>query len=140
MIIKILSKYTEGTQKGHAEPDDATSEDCAIREVREETGLIVTTKDFLPCGEHIFEDIYMNFKTQLPKAVRYWPALAPKHDGRVQVVEVQAKEVKDYRWCAWNEALQLLDFEESRGHLRKVAELIEPGVNLSQLGGNGLSK
>lgn len=125
--------------KGHAEPDDATIHDCAMRELREETGLVVTTKDFVPCGQEIFENIYTNPRTQLPKAVRYWPALVPKHDGRIQVVEVQAEEVMDYRWCAWSEALQLLDFESSRSHLRKLAELIEPGVNLP-LRGQGLSK
>jgi 8-oxo-dGTP pyrophosphatase MutT (NUDIX family) len=83
--------------KGKAEPDES-DEDCALREVREETGLTCALRRELPSTEYIGPK-------QRPKKVRYWEmeivggALRFEH------------EVDDARWLPPEQAAALLSYE-----------------------------
>lgn len=83
--------------KGKAEPDES-DEDCALREVEEETGLRCEL------GPHLADATYLD-RNGRPKVARYW-AMRPL-GGRF----VPGREVDDVRWLPVDGALQLLSYQ-----------------------------
>ncbi len=67
----------------------------------------------------------MNPIRKVGKEVKYWVTLV--RDGE-QRIKLQAKEVNDARWCGWQEALELITFDETRTMLTKAARLLESQV------------
>jgi 8-oxo-dGTP pyrophosphatase MutT (NUDIX family) len=83
-------------------------EDCALREVREETGLRCALADPLPATE------YVDSKGR-PKRVHWW---------RMSVVDGEFEpndEVDEIRWCTPSEAAALLSYERDIELLAKAA-------------------
>jgi len=88
-----------------------TDEDCARREVREETGLTCRLGPELPSTR------YRDNKGR-DKTVRYW-AMEPVADGGF----TPNTEIDEIRWLPLPEAVELLSYD----HDRPVAEaLVEP--------------
>ena len=92
--------------KGKCDPGE-TDEACAVREVREETGLVCALEQELPSTG------YHDSKGR-PKRVRYW---------RLRIVGGAldfAHEVDVARWVSLEEAERLLTYERDRAVLRAV--------------------
>jgi 8-oxo-dGTP diphosphatase len=93
--------------KGKVEPGE-TDEQCALREVAEETGLACSLGEELPPAS------YRDARDR-PKLVRYW---------RMHVVGGElafAHEVDDARWLLLADAAELLTYERDVALLRHVA-------------------
>lgn len=85
-----------------------SDEDCALREVEEETGLRCALEQELPSTS------YRDAKGR-PKVVRYW--------AMRRVVGGEARpqaEVDDVRWLALDEAQEALTWERDRAVLEAV--------------------
>jgi 8-oxo-dGTP diphosphatase len=92
--------------KGKLKPDE-TDEDCARREVAEETGLVCELGEELPASEYLDA-------SGRPKRVRYW--LMRPVGGRLEFLH----EVDDARWVLFEEARTLLSYERDRELLESV--------------------
>lgn len=89
--------------KGHVKPGE-TFEQAAIREVREETGTEAKILGLV--GDIRFVD-----QDQMVKAVFFLMEYVREKDN----IEDRIK-----RWCTYEEAIELLTFEDSREFLRKA--------------------
>jgi bis(5'-nucleosidyl)-tetraphosphatase len=101
-----------GVPKGHVEKNES-EEETAIREVKEETGLVVN----LIFGFR--ESVEYFVKEDTKKEVVFFLAL-----GDAQVIHIQLDEVKDYKWANFQDSRQLLDYESSKVVLDKAYEFI----------------
>lgn len=106
--------------KGRAEKGE-THIETARRELREETGI----KDVTLNTEHIFEERYFKTKWRdrskiIEKTVRYY--LGDVSNPRVKV---QKEEVQDYRWATYEEARDLITFDQGKKLLDQVAQLLK---------------
>ena len=107
VLIVHRPAYDDWTfPKGKVEPGE-TDEECAVREVEEETGLRCTLGRELPSTEHI------DAKGR-PKAVRYW--VMEVVDGALQFDH----EVDAARWLSASEAAELLTYERDLDVLREA--------------------
>ena len=86
---------------------DETDEDCALREVAEETGLACELGAELPATEYLDG-------SGRPKRVRYW--LMRPVGGRLEFHH----EVDDARWVSREQARTLLSYAHDRGLLESV--------------------
>jgi 8-oxo-dGTP diphosphatase len=96
--------------KGKLEPGE-TFEDCARREVEEETGLRCRLGRFL--GHTEYRD-----RKDRPKIVAYW-SMAPE-SGVFRANE----EVDDMRWVAHGEAGHVLTYDRDRALLASAYDLV----------------
>ncbi|SHI80295.1 bis(5'-nucleosyl)-tetraphosphatase [Lutispora thermophila] len=101
-----------GFPKGHVEEGETEKETC-IREVYEETGLVVTPQDgFIAYDKYkISEDTY--------KEVVFFLAFATD-----QEVVVNEDEVKEYKWASFDEIYDLVTYDSTRNILIKAREYI----------------
>lgn len=97
VLVVHRQRYADWTfPKGKVERDES-DEDCALREVQEETGLVCALGPELPTTSYLHGD--------RPKSVRYWRldvlegALAPRPG-----------EIDEARWVAVGEARRLLTY------------------------------
>jgi 8-oxo-dGTP pyrophosphatase MutT (NUDIX family) len=93
--------------KGKLKPEES-DEECALREVAEETGLVCELGEELASSE--YEDA-----SGRPKRVRYW--LMRPVGGRLEFHH----EVDDARWVSLEDARRLLSYARDRGLLEKSA-------------------
>jgi 8-oxo-dGTP pyrophosphatase MutT (NUDIX family) len=93
--------------KGKAE-DGESDEDCALREVHEETGLRCRLGDELPATE------YVDARGR-PKRVRWWRMEPAVDDGFTP-----NDEIDEVRWVSSVEALELLTYDRDRVLLEAV--------------------
>jgi bis(5'-nucleosidyl)-tetraphosphatase len=132
--------------KGHTEPEDASPLATAIRELKEETGLILKEENVLFIDSNgldlrkgisdpqsltagSFVERYTNPIKNWTKEVRYWVGVVDNlGDGKVVV---QEKEVADARWLSWNEALEIFTFVEGREILKRVIALLDGHTSLT---------
>jgi 8-oxo-dGTP diphosphatase len=98
--------------KGKAVPGER-DEDCALREVEEETGLVCSL------GHEVGETSYRDAKGRR-KLVRYF-AMHPV-GGELAFLH----EVDDARWLPLGEAAAVLTYERDRGLLEAFAEQERP--------------
>jgi len=99
VVLVHRPKYDDWSfPKGKAEEDES-DEDCALREVREETGLRCRLADELPSTEYIDS-------RGRPKRVRWWRMEPVGDDGFTP-----NDEVDEVRWVAPDEASSLLSYE-----------------------------
>ncbi len=91
--------------KAHAGESD---EDCAVREVEEETGLVCRLAGELP-------SVTYHDASGRPKIARYW--LMHPAGGRLE----PRNEIDDARWLPVAEADRLLTYERDRMVLRAAA-------------------
>jgi 8-oxo-dGTP diphosphatase len=92
--------------KGKLKPGE-TDEECALREVAEETGLVCELGEELPSTEYVDA-------SGRPKLVRYW--LMRPVGGQLEFLH----EVDDARWLTRGEARALLSYKRDRGLLDSV--------------------
>ncbi|MCJ1413533.1 hypothetical protein MMC19_007639 [Ptychographa xylographoides] len=115
-VLLIHQKtYNSGLQwsipKGHAEPSDTTPLETAKRELHEETGLEVIG---LLLQDREWKEQYVNPEKGHLKQVLYWIATV-RGD-----VRAQESEVAGWRWCAWEEAIELATWEACKRVLGEV--------------------
>lgn len=105
-----------GFPKGHAEPGE-TAEVSACREFEEETGI------------HAYERLSVSFTEQysfikagkpFDKTVTYFPAFVCS-----EAVVCQEKEIKDYAWLTYDDALETLTFVQSKQVLVQAKEYLK---------------
>lgn len=109
VLVVHRPKYDDWTlPKGKAEPGES-DEDCALREVEEETGLRCIL------GEHLGDSSYVD-RYGRPKVAQYW-AMRPVSGS----FEPNA-EVDEVRWLPVGDALDLLSYDRDRPVVRALAE------------------
>ncbi len=107
LLLVHRPQYDDWTfPKGKAHGDEP-DEDCALREVEEETGLVCELGEELPATEY-------RDAAGRPKRVRYW--LMEPVGGRLEFHH----EVDDGRWVSSEDALRLLSYERDRALLRSL--------------------
>jgi 8-oxo-dGTP pyrophosphatase MutT (NUDIX family) len=107
ILLVHRPKYDDWTfPKGKAE-DGETDEDCALREVAEETGLRCTLLEEIGTTE------YVDSKGR-DKRVRWW-LMHP-----IAGAFVPNREVDEVRWLAPSEASRLLSYDRDTGLLAGV--------------------
>ena len=119
VIIRGTGIYKEfcGFPKGHMEPGETETE-TALREVKEETGLDVNILDgFKTMDEHFLarEGRPNDKKTNVYFFAEY----------RDQEVKAQKSEVSEVVLMDYNEAMQSLQYEESRRELTEAEEYLD---------------
>lgn len=102
LLLVHRPRYDDWTfPKGKADEGE-TDEDCALREVREETGLRCELEDELPAT------YYIDSRGR-PKRVRWWRMRALSDDGFAP-----NDEVDELRWLDRDAAAALLTYERDR--------------------------
>ena len=105
VLLVHRPQYDDWTfPKGKAH-DDETDEECALREVHEETGIRCELEDELP------ETQYVDAKGR-QKRVRYWRMRALADDGFTP-----NEEVDELRWLDREAAAALLTYDRDRALL-----------------------
>jgi 8-oxo-dGTP pyrophosphatase MutT (NUDIX family) len=100
-----------GFPKGKVHPGER-DEDCALREVEEETGLRCELEDELPATTY-------RDSQQRPKIVRYWIMRPLAGDAGPR------HEVDEVRWVPVAGAAELLSYERDRQVLGAFTALLE---------------
>jgi 8-oxo-dGTP pyrophosphatase MutT (NUDIX family) len=100
-----------GFPKGKAQSGES-DEECALREVDEETGLRCELQDELPATTY-------RDSQQRPKIVRYWIMRPLAGDAGPH------HEVDEVRWLPVAEAADLLSYDRDRRVLRAFAAIAE---------------
>jgi len=113
VLVVHRPRYDDWTfPKGKREPGE-TDEECAIREVEEETGLACELGAELPATRYV--DGHGR-----PKVVRFWRM-------RVAGGELApASEADDARWLSPDEAAALLTYDRDLAVLRAVSSSARP--------------
>lgn len=102
VLVVHRPRYDDWTfPKGKAEPGE-TDEDCALREVREETGLRCILEDELAATHHLVGD-------GRTKRVRWWRMRVLADDGFAP-----DDEVDELRWLDADAAAELLTYPDDR--------------------------
>ncbi|MEX0790610.1 MAG: NUDIX hydrolase [Actinomycetota bacterium] len=114
--------------KGKVEGSE-TEQECAIREVREETGMLCETTAELPGTAY-------TDRRGRPKTVRYWSMRVLSGDF------VANSEVDQARWVSFSEAARLLDYDHDLSMLEElmVREAAEASALLVRHGTAGNRK
>jgi len=116
-LIILHSMGHWGFPKGHKKKDESDIE-AAKRELSEETGIQEVEVDesmkFLENYTYMQNDILLN------KTVTFFP-------GSVKnlIVEVDQKEVVDFKWVGLEEALEILSFDNQKRLLNEVANWLQ---------------
>lgn len=107
VLLIHRGRYDDWTfPKGKREPGE-TDEECALREVEEETGLRCALEEELPSTRYVDG-------SGRPKVVRYWRL-------RVVAGELAPDDEADcVRWVTPAEATKLLTYERDLGVLRAL--------------------
>ncbi len=106
VLVIHRRQYDDWTlPKGKCEPGER-DEDCALREVEEETGLVCTLLHELPATEYVDP-------RGRPKRVRYWAMRIVRGEARPA-----PPEVDEVRWVPADDAARLLTHEHDAAVVR----------------------
>ncbi len=115
-ILYLILKHKAGHwafPKGHVENNE-TEVETALREIKEETSLIVTIDDgfkvineYQPTRYSIKEVVYFMARSNTDK-----------------VFDQQA-EIDNYRWCLYDEAIDLITYENDKKVLLKANDYLK---------------
>ncbi len=111
-----------GFPKGHKEGNESDLV-AARREFEEETGV----RQYEALSNVSFVERYQFRKKKgkrVNKTVKYFLATVPLVDEELPKVLIQAKEIRDFRWCSGGEAKALLSFGMSRQVLADCEQAI----------------
>ena len=97
--------------KGKLDPGE-TFEECALREVHEETGFTCRLERFIGTTEYVH-------RKGRPKSVAYW--LMDIVSGEFTVND----EADELVWCTLSQAAKLVTYDRDRDLLRLVASLVD---------------
>jgi bis(5'-nucleosidyl)-tetraphosphatase len=103
--------------KGHAEAGESV-EETALRELKEETCISEVSLDkteTYPISYSFFHEGY-----RIEKSVIYWIGYCDNQAASIS----QPHEVKELRWCTFEEAGTLLTHQNSKDVLEKVKEFL----------------
>jgi len=117
-VLLILHKEGNhwGFPKGKSNAKESPFE-AAKRELLEETGLMI---ERLLQEEPFFEQYRFRRKHEvISKTVSYFPAIVSGE------LKLQPEEIRDGKWCTFQEALSLLTFKEARNILQTVIKMVE---------------
>ena len=111
LLVVHRPRYDDWTlPKGKAEPGES-DEDCALREVEEETGLVCELGPEVAVSE--YEDA-----SGRPKRVRYFEMTL--QEGAEAAPQ---NEIDDVRWLTRQRALDMLSYGRDREIVERLAEL-----------------
>ena len=105
--------------KGHVERGEAPAE-AAVREVREETGVLARVLAPLPSIDYTYD---VEGRLRVHKRVDYY--LMAYVEG--SETDCDPREVIAARWYPWHEALTQLSFDNEREVLRSARRLLAAG-------------
>ena len=115
-ILYLILKHKAGHwafPKGHVENNE-TEVETALREIKEETSLIVTIDDgfkvineYQPTRYSIKEVVYFMARSDTDK------------------VFVQQTEIDNFRWCLYDEAIDLITYENDKKVLLKANDYLK---------------
>ena len=112
MLLVHRPRYDDWSFPKGKNADGESDEDCAVREVEEETSLRVTLRDELAATSYVAKGG--------PKRVRYWLADSPRpDDARPQ------NEVDEVEWLPPESAASRLTYAHDLDVLRSALEQIE---------------
>lgn len=106
LVLKHRSGNHYDFCKGHIE-DNETEIQCALREVKEETGLDV----FIRPGFKVYTHYVINYQSY--KTVCWFTG--EKHND----LSIQISEISEYRWLNYEQALNTITYETSKNVLRE---------------------
>ncbi|MEN9920754.1 MAG: hypothetical protein RL538_647 [Candidatus Parcubacteria bacterium] len=104
--------------KGHAEEDESPLE-AARRELEEETGVSAVDIKETPTFEINYSFIHEGVRIE--KAVIYFLGICESRDVNIS----QPQEIKELRWCAFDEAVTLVTHDNSRDVLAKAKNALQ---------------
>ena len=107
----LLIKHSEGHwsfPKGHVEENEQEVE-TALREIKEETNLDVII------DEKVRAIVTYNLKEDTSKEVVYFKAKALNNN-----IKLQTEEVLEYKWLSYDEAINLVTFDNDKEILEKI--------------------
>ena len=104
--------------KGHPEIGE-TEEESAKREFREETGIKEEVD--LISSAIFYEKYQYEFSGKLiDKTVKYFLGFVD-HKNKIKI---QEKEIQDFKWVSYNEAMKLITFEDGKKVLQEAFEYL----------------
>lgn len=106
-----------GFPKGHPEQEDESEVATALRELKEETGI--STCEISPADFYESEYVYEQDGEQSTKRVRLY--LGYVED---EAVTPRAGEIREVRWCTYEEAQALLTFKDAKLALDSIKSLL----------------
>jgi tRNA nucleotidyltransferase (CCA-adding enzyme) len=115
----LIIKHREGHwafPKGHSKRYESHLE-TAIRELKEETGII---NPELLSDKVLLEESYFIEKYNINKTVLYFIG---KTDSKE--VNIDKKEIIDYKWCCTKDALNKITYKQTKELLIKANKLID---------------
>jgi 8-oxo-dGTP pyrophosphatase MutT (NUDIX family) len=125
----ILKAHKWGTfPKGHIDKGEAKLT-AALRELYEETGISkenikLISEDILLTQQYHFKD---NKKGLIEKTNEFYFA-----EVFSEKINIDGKEISDYRWCTISEALELSEYKNFEEVIIKAGEVVKNYLNKNE--------